>query len=75
MNELYLEEFQYKNYDSLPKLREDIKQFDNKRAKDLVSQRLKEKRKAPIALLQSEAETQPEKKARIKPSESSETAN
>ena len=61
MADSYRDKFECKDYDSLKKLREDIKFFDDKRQKELVVKR-REKRTANLALLETEADDHIEKK-------------
>jgi len=73
MTDPYLSKFQHKDYSSLEKLLQDIKEFDSKRAKDLA-EKAKEKRKATIALLEKEADDH-EKKVKLSPDEKATDSN
>ena len=63
MGDNFKDNFEFKNYDSLDKLKEDIRRCDAMRKAEL-NHRSKEKRKANIATLEMEAETHLKKKVK-----------
>ena len=71
MNENYKDHFEFRNYDTLGKLKEDLKRIDAKRKLELGN-RAKEKRKANIALLELEADQHLAKKPKVTVTENNE---
>ncbi len=64
MNDTFRYKFDFKNYKSLNKLRNDLRSFDEKRSAELVAKNKDRKRPATLALLEAESDKFEKKKSK-----------